>query len=314
MTMVERAEAKADRLLILAQKRSDQCVGYQQAANDLMQRISSNQPILNGHHSQRKAEKTQLQVERNIEKAEDTAQAVGYWVWRAKGVICHADYKNNTRTIYNRIKTLSKEMRDNQRVINEAARMIDLVIKVRNNTDQEIKEKHTKFLCGDYSVSKFNINDKIESGELNHDQALDELTKIYSNTVNSTKRARVINHILNRLAYEQNQLALVSIYDGELSPAIIQTFLRTHGADKPKAQKTDYGWLAVSSVCLPLHINPSCELELTDQEWRELMQNLGYEVPAKKITMPILNFKTTLPLTHKKLYDHGNEHIEQIKV
>lgn len=304
MTMVERAEAKADRLLLLAQKRSDQCVGYQRAANDLMMRLDNNQPILAGHHSQRKAEKTEKQVNRNIEKAKETSQAVGYWVWRAQGVIGHADYKNNTRTVYNRIKTLLKDLRTYQRDINEAARMLDVIVKVKNQADQEIKERSVKFLCGDWTVNKFELNTKIESGELTQDQALDKLARIYNNVVNSRTRARRIGHTLNRLAYEQGQLSLVSVFDGALTPAVIQTFLRTHGADKPKAEKTDYGWLAVSGVCLPLHLAASCELELDDQEWRDLMQSVGYEVPTKRTVAakaPILNFKTDKTI----LWDRG---------
>lgn len=292
MTIVERAEAKADRLLLLAQKRSDQCLGYQQAANDLMHRLDNNQPILSGHHSEKKADRQQKQLDRTIEKAHETAGAVGYWVWRAQGVIGYADHKNNFRTVSNRIKTLQKELRDNQKVINEAAKIADLIIKVKKGTDQELKERNTKFLAGNWSVSKFKICDRMESGELTTDQALDELATIYSNTINSKKRARVINHVLNRLAYEQGQLSLVSRYDGELKPAIIQTFLRAHGADKPKAEKTDYGWLAVSSVCLPLHLASSTDLELDDQEWRDLMQSVGYEVPTPrtvKAKAPLLN-------------------------
>lgn len=294
MTMVERAEAKAKRLLILAEKRADQCIGYQKAANDLKSRIDNNQPILLGHHSQNKSEKIAKQVDRAIDKAKETGQAVGYWVWRAQGVIGHANYKNNTRTIYNRIKKLSKELRDNQRELNEAAKTINIIIKVKNQTNQELKERNTKYLCGDWTVSKFKLDEKIENGELNHDQALDELKKIYSNVINSVKRARIINHILNRLGYEQGQLSMVSIYDGDLTPAVIQTFLRSQGADKPKAEKSDYGWLAVSDVCLPLHIAPSCEIELDDQEWRLLMQSIGYEVPTKRTVSakaPLLNFK-----------------------
>ena len=34
-------------------------------------------------------------------------------------------------------------------------------------------------------------------------------------------------------------------------------------------------------------------------------------MPAKKTVISILNFKTDLPLQHAKLYDRGNEHLEQ---
>lgn len=317
MTIVERAEAKADRLLLLAQKRSNQCVGYQKAANDLMLRIDSNQPILNGHHSQRKAEKTQLKVERTIEKAKDTAQAVGYWVWRAKGVIGHANYKNNSRTIYNRIKTLSKDLRDNQRVINSAASTINTITFIKNQPLDDMKKRAVSFLCCDWSVSKFNINDKIKNEEITHNQALDELLVIYHNTVNSVKRARVINHILNRLAYEQGQLSTVSVYDGLITAPVIQTFLRSQGAEKPKAEKTDHGWLAVSSVCLPLHVASSNKLELDDQEWCDLMVSVGYEVPVKRTVTskpPIMNFKTGKTFTYNRGYQPKElEQVDQTK-
>lgn len=316
MTMVERAEAKADRLLLLAQKRSDQCHGYQLAANDLMTRISSDQPILSGHHSERKAKKTEKQIERAIDNAHDTADAVGYWVWRAKGVIGHADHKNNTRTIYNRIKGLSKDLRDQQRAINDAAHTLN-VIEIVKKFKPEGKTKYTYNLCGQYDVSGLELNKKIESGELTEDQALENLVERYTIRINSKRRARIINHILNRLAYEQGQLAIVQVYGGALSPAILQTFLRAHGADKPKAEATDYGWLVTSTVCLPLHLANSCDLELDDQEWRELMQSVGYEVPAKrapsaKASIPILNFKTDQTFTMSGGY--RSRELEQVEM
>jgi len=308
MTMVERAEAKADRLLILAQKRSDQCVGYQRAANDLAMRIDSNQPILGGHHSQRKAEKTQIAVERNIAKAEDTAQAVGYWVWRAKGVIGHADYKNNTRTIYNRIKTLLKDLRDNQKRINEAAHNLDLIDRIDAVKDLEKRTKNIEWLSGDIF---FYYNMK-EKQDLSIDEKLSFMREVCEATINSRVRARKIGHTLNRLAYEQSNLSLVSVFDGELTAAVIQTFMRTHGADKPKAIKGDgNSWIVESAVCLPLHIGNGLSLELDEQEWLTLMQSVGYEVPAKKTLLSILNFKSELPLQHAKLYDRGNESLEQ---
>ena len=305
MTMVERAELKADRLLVLAQKRSDQCIGYQKAANDLMLRVGNNQPILGGHHSQRKAEKTQLQVDRSIDKAEETAGAVTYWIWRARGVIGHANYKNNSRTVYNRIKTLLKDLRTNQKSLNDAANSIGALTIVKNFKNEETKQKNILWACGGYSFYHLKLSAKIESGEITHNEALDQLIQACENTINNPNRARKISHILNRLAYEQDQLSLVPMFDGELTPAVIQTFLRTHGADKPKATKTDYGWLAVSNVCLPLHIGSSNELELEPLEWCELMQSVGYEVPTKKTVKskaPILNFKTDKTVTWDRGY------------
>jgi Domain of unknown function (DUF3560) len=305
MTMVERAELKADRLLILAKKRSSQCLGYQRAANDLMQRIDTNQPILTGHHSQRKAEKTELQVKRNIKKAQETSDAVTYWVWRAQGVISHADHKNSTRTITNRIKSLLKDLRTHQRDINNYAKYKDLLIKIGIGTDLELKERQVKWLVGSSDFYRLDLNEKLESGQETLDSAIEGMLNKCELIIHSKKRARTINHILNRLAYEQEQLSVVPLFEGDLTPAILQTFLRTHGADKPKVSKTDYGWSAVSTVCFPLHIGASSEIELEDQEWRTLMQSLGYEVPEKrtvKAKNPILNFRSDKPFKWSRTF------------
>lgn len=313
MTMVERAEAKAKRLLILAEKRADQCIGYQKAANDLKNRLDNNQPILLGHHSQRKAEKTANQIDRAIEKAKETGSAVSYWVWRAQGVVGHANHKNSTRTIYNRIKTLSKSLRDQQKVINDAAHRYNLAVKLQNETDLEKQERMTKALAG--YIFKYEYSKKVDLGEVSVSDAINQMIEITSNTINSKGRARIINHILNRLAYEQDQLALVPFYDGELTPVILQTFLRSHGADKPKVTKSDYGFIAESSVCLPLHIGSSSVLELDENEWRQLMQSLGYEVPAKKAASnPILNFKTDQKIFAPGIYDNPPQGFDQVEI
>jgi hypothetical protein len=295
MTMVERADAKVNRLILLAEKRADQAIGYQRAANDLSNRLSNNQPILLGHHSQRKAEKQAGKLERIVEHAQDKAQAVGYWVWKAQGVVSHANHKNSSRTVHNRIKGLLKDLRTAQRAINEAGHTLDVIELVRG-FKPDAKTKYTEMLAGEWKISKLGYLTQLQAGEITEDETLDLVKDVHMNIINNPKRARIISHILNRLGYEQNQLSIVSLYDGELSPAIIQTFLRTHGADKPKATKSDYGYIAKSTVYFPLHIRNGLSMELTCDEWRELMQSLGYEVPAKravstKAKTPILNFR-----------------------
>jgi len=79
-TLAERAEAKADRLDSLAHKRAQQANGYWQAAERISQRFAAGQPILVGHHSERKARKDQESMHRASEKAADAIKAVDYWV------------------------------------------------------------------------------------------------------------------------------------------------------------------------------------------------------------------------------------------
>jgi hypothetical protein len=72
-------------------------------------------------------------------------------------------------------------------------------------------------------------------------------------------------------------------YAGELTPVIIQAFAREHGAEKPKATATDPGFYQLESdVPLPMHLAENSYLELSADEWRDLMQSTGYIVPEKK--------------------------------
>ena len=94
-------------------------------------------------------------------------------------------------------------------------------------------------------------------------------------------RQRCIIHTLNRLGYERGQLGEVQRYEDELKATTLQTFARTHGAEKPKAEKVEGGYKLTSSVPLPAHIAEGESICLSEAEWRDLMQSVGYEVPYK---------------------------------
>lgn len=88
-------------------------------------------------------------------------------------------------------------------------------------------------------------------------------------------------------------LGEVPRYAGEITPTLLQMFVRAHGADKPKGAKVDADLFTVECEApLPLHIGDGKALELSGDEWRDLMQSCGYVPPAKKPAKPpILNFK-----------------------
>ncbi|MGL4810987.1 MAG: DUF3560 domain-containing protein, partial [Beijerinckiaceae bacterium] len=107
------------------------------------------------------------------------------------------------------------------------------------------------------------------------------------------RAARWITHILNRLSYERELLGPVARFGGEITPAVLQVFVRTHGADKPNAKKLDNDlWSVECEFPLPAHIGLGTYIEMSGDDWRDLMQSVGYEVPDKKPALPpILNFR-----------------------
>jgi len=68
-------------------------------------------------------------------------------------------------------------------------------------------------------------------------------------------------------------------------------------------------------VPLPLHIGQGAlSVELDDEQWRDLMQSLGYDVPVKKVQNPILNFKADRPFTVAGIYGNPPQQFEQVEM
>jgi hypothetical protein len=286
MTLAERAALKAERLEGLAHKRHGEANAFARRADELSQAFYMGQPILIGHHSERKARKTQERMQAASDKSAKLASAANYWLYRATGVEHFANMKNNPRVRANRIKTLLAELRDLQRTINEAHKGLELW--ERFDTPEKIMWAICN-LNGDALAIPWGTYSKRE--EVNTAELKAECIARLRARIDSPKRRRWIEHILNRLAFERSLLGPVERYEGELTPVILQAFAREHGADKPKATEIEPGSFELeSAVPLPLHLASGRWLELDAEGWRDLMQGVGYEVPEKKAALPpILN-------------------------
>jgi hypothetical protein len=296
ITLVERAEAKAERLDLLALKREDQGNYFQQAANRLSAQFSEAQPILIGHHSERKARRDQKRIESLADKAEQSFQAIDYWHYRATGVENHANRKANSGVRIRRIETLLKDMRDVQKVLNHGHVCLSLWEKIDDISEPELKTKYVSNYAGAQikggEACPWSFNRAFDAGELSEQELIDKVIDNCHKIINSQVRARWINHILNRLGYERSELGEVARFNGDVSQTILQAFLRTHGAHSPKVKKDGDQWKAVSTARFPLHLGDDKTISMSSDEWRDLMQSVGYEVPATKPkAAPILNFK-----------------------
>ncbi|MER9680806.1 DUF3560 domain-containing protein [Mesorhizobium sp. M0184] len=290
MTIAERAQAKAERLDELAHKRHRQANAYNRAAQELSEAFSNGQPILVGHHSEAKARKTQARMHSAMTNANKAAKLADYWLYRATGVEHHANRKNDPRVRAGRIKTLLAELRDMQRDINHAHLCLAAWEKITQ--DEAIKIAIGRSIATG-SLAPWDLYSKVGSGEVSLQDARLQCIDAANRTINGNRRRRYIAHTLNRLSYERELLGPVSRFEGELTPVILQAFAREHGAHKPEGRSVDAETFIIeSSAALPLHLANDTLLELSADEWRDLMQSAGYEVPAKKDGMPpILNLK-----------------------
>ena len=311
MTLAERAQIKAERLDGYAEKRAAESNAFAKTAQDLSQAFEFGQPILVGHHSERKARKTQDRMNSAMEKSVKANATANYWLYRAEGVEHHANRKNDPRVRARRIKTLLAELRDLQRGINHGHNLLEMW--ERWTTDAQILKALSIGQIKSGPVCGYDYYRKVEAGEIEPQDARNGCIESAKTLVNGPRRQRWITHTLNRLSYERDLLGDVPRYNGEITPGLLQIFVREHGAQSPKATKSDIGFVMECSAPLPLHIGQGKTLELSTDEWRDLMQSVGYNVPAKKPAKPpILNFKANT-LCSRSPYRRGEiNELEQV--
>ena len=314
-TLVERAEAKADRLDDIANRREQQADAFSSAASKISERFAYGQPILVGHHSERTARKDQERMHNEMDRAVKASKAVKYWNTRAQGVERYANMKNCTRTRSNRIKKLLADLRTHQRAINHAHLSVALWEKTLLIQDSEKFREAVEWHAGSdagYRDAWYDLRDgKIEPLAL-----AEKAIGVWKDATESPNRYRWIEHTLNRLSFEREELGEVGLYSEDMTAAILQTFARTQGAHKPKATKTDAGqWLVASDVPLPAHVADSESIELSANAWAELMQSSGYTVPPKRekkasdrANVPLLN---PSPEEAKRLQTYWNSNAGQ---
>ena len=297
-TMAERAEAKAERLEELAGKRRREANAFSKAAHQISERFAMGQPILVGHHSERRARKDRERMDNAMRKAIEADKAAGWWLYKATGAQAHANHKNKDSVRARRIKTLLAELRDLQRKLNHASLCLELWEKA---TEDETIRKFLGVHLKEGSVAPWELWGKVDKGEVSPQDARDQAIAMHERTLESENLKRWIEHTLNRLGYEREMLGEVPRFEGTVTPVMLQEFTREHGADSPKGEKTATGLKVTSLVPLPAHIGEGKALELTEDGWKDLMQACGYEAQAKAAKKaaksaalpPLMNIKTT---------------------
>lgn len=281
-TLIERAEAKAARLDDLATKRASQAVSFEAAARQISERFAYGQPILVGHHSERKARKDKERMESAQDKASQAASAVDYWNYRAEGVERHANRLNRDDVRARRIKKLLADLRDKQRTIIDHFKTLKRWEKVSNIEDEAEFKKMVEFLAGDYRSGANGYWSDLRDGKISHCDVCDLTTERLVKINTSGYWERWVSHLLNRLAFERSQLGSTARFEGDLTPVILQAFAREHGTEKPKAKKDGEQWTISSTAPFPFHLGEGDTVTQTGEAWRDMMQAFGYEVVIKE--------------------------------
>lgn len=222
-TLEERAEARADRFENYSEKREKEANSTAAAVKELAGNIPFGQPILIGHHSEKRARRDAEKIENGMRRAVKLWETSEYWTRRAAGAIRHAKYKELPAVRARRIKKIEAEKRKFERARAQAAACL------KAWTKEELTEEKALQLAGYSEAGRLIVTYKNEDGTANEMgwKAYDVLqpdgeryTRCPKKTLAEVQEAarqayprmmarheRWINHYENRLVYERAMLA-----------------------------------------------------------------------------------------------------------
>lgn len=292
--LVERAQAKAERLEALAGRAVAKADAFRNAARAVSERFAFGQPILVGHHSERRARRDAARVDRLARASVEAAERVDYWNYRATAVERHVNRKAARDTRVNRIHGLLADLRSYQRRINESHKWLSLWETLELAQDSPDFAARVTRLAGWSGAAPWGVWSALDKGTMTPAEAIDRAIQMHQANLDSEHTRAWINHLLNRLSYERAELGDVERYEGALTPVVLQAFAREYGTETPKAK----GLTVTSPDPIPLHLDLTGgrELTLDDAAWRDLMQSLGYTPPAKRERTAAQVVKAGLPL------------------
>jgi hypothetical protein len=119
-SLVDRAEQRAERFEDRSEGHAAEAERAHTAAKGIADNIPFGQPILVGHHSERRHRKDIERIQNGFRKAFNMWESSQYWRDRAAGALAHAKYKERPDVRARRIKTIEADRRKQQRRLDEA--------------------------------------------------------------------------------------------------------------------------------------------------------------------------------------------------
>lgn len=218
-SLVERQEQRAERFEDYSASRSDDADRAHKGVSAIADNIPLGQPILVGHHSEKRARKDAERIENGMRRAVKMWEQSKYWTERAAGAIRHAKYKELPSVRARRIKRLEADKRKQERCNAQAARNLRIweackniegarLIYSRSDAGWLTTAKHPTL---DQYLHAWDVLQPMEERDeydkkyplWTLDQVKERARVAYGNT---TRADRWIAHYDNRLAYERAML------------------------------------------------------------------------------------------------------------
>ena len=206
-SLVERAEERADRFEDYSTNRQQDADAAHRAVSAITDHIPLGQPILIGHHSERRARKDAERIENGMRKAVKLWETSKYWQQRAAGALHHAKYKEMPSVRARRIKGLEADKRKAERNKAQAEKFLNAYRdpEARTATLKDGRGLVSALLATYEGGLSFENQRRFERGELGFEEALKMATGAKERII--AHAMRWIAHYDNRLTYERAMLA-----------------------------------------------------------------------------------------------------------
>lgn len=206
-SLAERAEDRAERFTDYSDRRAEEANTAREAVDKIVEHIPFGQPILVGHHSERRARKDQARIETGIRRAISLWDTSNYWTRRAAGALRNAKYKELPEVRARRIKAIEAEQRKAQRSKDEANTFLSLWAREGLDLERALKiagfdRVYLRDASGEQTF--VSIWSALRGGKVTVEDAAAQAMAVHRATIASAERW--ISHHDNRLSYERAML------------------------------------------------------------------------------------------------------------
>lgn len=194
ISLVDRAEQRAERFVDYSDKRTRDAENARKSVDTLAVRFEMGQPILIGHHSEKRARKDAEKIENGMRKAVKMWETSEYWTHRAAGAIRAAKYKELPGVRARRIKGLEAEERKMQKSLKRSAAMLQAW------AFEPLDYARALMIAGGDDGAPSGLYSELKTGKITAEQARERATAAGNRLVAWAERWLI--HLGNRLAYE----------------------------------------------------------------------------------------------------------------
>ena len=213
-SLVDRAEERSERFSEYSEHRTADADRAQKAVSAIADNIPFGQPILVGHHSERRARKDAQRIEDGMRRAVKMWDTATYWTDRAAGAIRNAKHKERPDVRARRIKTIEADKRKRERTIAESTkyRKAWAAEGLTDGQAQQIANfDHLSFSfpTAKYPASTYegprSLWSALDSKVIDADKAAQLAVSAHARIIANC--SRWVAHYENRIAYERAMLA-----------------------------------------------------------------------------------------------------------